>query len=120
MDPKTKKSIFLGYGIGVKGYRLFDTDTLKVFHSRDVIFNETASISDQGTEEDENQPLMEEVECENISSGDDDENSREATEPRRSPRIRKAPDQYGEWVYIAQGLDDPLTVKEAFFSPEKK
>ena len=78
MDPKAK-SIFLGYGIGVKGYRLFDTDTLKVFHSRDVISNETASISEQGTEEVENQPLVE-VECENISS-DDDENSREATEP---------------------------------------
>ena len=94
MDPKTKKSIFLGYGIGIKGYRLFDTDTSKVFHSRDVIFNETASISEQGTEEVENQPLVE-VECENISS-DDDENSREATDPRRLPRIRKAPDQYGE------------------------
>ena len=77
MDPKAKKSIFLGYSIGVKGYRLFDTDTSKVFHSRDVIFNETASINEQGTEEDKNQPLVE-VECENISS-DDDENSREAT-----------------------------------------
>ena len=62
MDPKAKKSIFLGYGIGVKGYRLFDTDTSKVFHSRDVIFNETTSISEQGTEEVENQPLVE-VEC---------------------------------------------------------
>ena len=113
MDPKTKKNIFLGYGLGVKGYRLFDTDTSKVFHSRDVIFNETASISEPGTEV-ENQPLVE-VECENISS-DDDENSREAT---RSPRIRKAPDQYGEWVYIAHRLDDPLTVKEELSSPEK-
>ena len=58
------------------------------------------------------------VECENISS-DDDENSREATEPRRSPRIRKAPDQYGEYIaYIAHRLDDPLTAKEALSSPE--
>ena len=52
------KSIILGYGIGVKGYRLFDTDTSKVFHSRDVIFNETASISEQVTEEVETQPLV--------------------------------------------------------------
>ena len=118
MDPKAKKSIFLGYGIGVKGYRLFDTDTSKVFHSRDVIFNETASINDQGTEEDGNQPFVE-VECENISS-DYDEYSREATESRRSPRIRQAPDQYGEWVYITHRLDDPLTVKEALSSPEKR
>ena len=62
---------------------------------------------------------MEEVECENIRS-DDDENSREATKPQRSARIRKAPDQYGEWVYIAHRLDDPLTVKEALSSPEKR
>ena len=60
-----------------------------------------------------------EVECENISS-DDDENSREATEPRRSPRIRKAPDQYVQWVYIAHRVDDPLTVKEALSSHEKR
>ena len=60
-----------------------------------------------------------EVECENISS-DDDENSRETTEPRRSPRIRKAPDQYGEWIYIAHRLDDTSTVKEALSSPEKR
>ena len=117
MDPKAKKSIFLGYGIGIKGYRLFDTDTSKIFHSRDVIFNETASTREQGTEV-ENQPLVE-VECKNISS-DEDENSREAIEPRRSPKIRKAPDQYGEWVYIAHRLDDPLTVKEALSSPEKR
>ena len=118
MDPKAKKNIFLGYGISVKGYGLFDTDTSKVFHSRDVTFNETASINDQGTKEDENEPLVE-VECENISS-DDDENSREATESRRSPRIRKAPDQYGEWGYIAHRLNDPLTGKEALSSPEKR
>ena len=43
MDPKAK-SIFLRYGIGVKGYRFFDTEILKVLHSRDVIFNESASI----------------------------------------------------------------------------
>ena len=69
-------------------------------------------------EEVENQPLVE-VECENISS-DDDENSQEAIEPRRSPRIRKTPHQYGEWVYIAHRLDDALTVKEALSIPEKR
>ena len=41
MVPKAKKSIFLRYGIGVKGYRLFDTDTSKVFQRTDIIFNET-------------------------------------------------------------------------------
>ena len=87
MDPKAKKSIFLGYGIDVKGYRHFDTVTLKVFQSRDVIFNETASTSEQGTEKVEDQPLVE-VECENISS-DDDENAQEATEPQDHQGLEK-------------------------------
>ena len=60
-----------------------------------------------------------EVECENIGS-DDDKNSREVIELRRSPRVRKAPDQYGEWVYITYRLDDPFTVKEALSRPEKR
>ena len=62
MGPILKKSIFLGYAIGVKGYRLFDTETLIVFHRRDVIFNESASIGGQGREGVGNQPLVE-VEC---------------------------------------------------------
>ena len=56
-----------------------------------------------------NQPLVE-IEYQNISS-DDDNNSQEATGPRRSSRIRKTPDQYGEWVYVAHRLSDLLTVK---------
>ena len=59
-----------------------------------------------------------EVECQNISS-DEDDNSPEATGLRKSPKIRKVPDQYGECVYVAQRLSGPLTVKETFSSPEK-
>ena len=44
MDPKAKQSIFLGYGSCIKGYRLYDTEKLRVFYSRDVIFNESRSI----------------------------------------------------------------------------
>ena len=36
LDPKSRKSILLGYGEETKGYRLYDTDNRKVFHSRDV------------------------------------------------------------------------------------
>ena len=41
MDPKAKESTFLGYTFCIKGFM-----TLKnwVFHSRDVIFNESISI----------------------------------------------------------------------------
>lgn len=33
--------VFLGYPIGVKGYKLLDLETKRVFWSRDVIFHET-------------------------------------------------------------------------------
>lgn len=116
MDSKAKKSIFLGYGIGVKGYRLYDTIKSRVFHSRDVIVNESDSIAEQGRKEVVNRsPVVIEYQ----DSCDDDGNSQEVTGPRRSPRIKKAPDQYGEWAYMAHHLNDPLTMKEALSSPEK-
>ena len=81
-----------------------DTETLRVFHGRDVIFNQSACIGKQRREAVGNQ-LRVEVECQNISNGDD--NSQEATGPQRLPRIRKALDLYREWVYVALRLSDP-------------
>ena len=37
---KTTRSILLGYGTEIKGYRLFDPNQCRVFHSRDVLFGE--------------------------------------------------------------------------------
>ena len=38
MDPKEKKSIFLGYGIGVEGYRLYDTSKARVCSGKNFVF----------------------------------------------------------------------------------
>ena len=35
----------MGYGSGVKGYRLYDPESHKVIHSRNVTFNENAMLS---------------------------------------------------------------------------
>ena len=40
LDPKAKKSIFVGYGKKSKGYRLFDPESGKIILSRNVVFNE--------------------------------------------------------------------------------
>jgi len=37
---RAKKCVLLGYTFGFKGYKLYDLDTRKIFHSRDVIFQE--------------------------------------------------------------------------------
>ena len=39
-EPRAHKCILLGYTFGYKGYKLFDLQTKKIFHSRDVLFKE--------------------------------------------------------------------------------
>lgn len=121
IDPKAKKSIFLGYGKCVKGYRLYDPEKLRVFYSRDVIFNESKSVIEQkGTDKNDRNEKHSviEIDCENTSE-DEVDNSQEFTELRRSTRMRKPPELYGEWTNIAHELNDPLTITEALSSPKK-
>ena len=40
LDSKTRKCILLGYSTETKGYQLYDPKRERVFHSRDVMFNE--------------------------------------------------------------------------------
>ena len=39
--PRATKSVLLGYTYGLKGYKLYDIENKKIFHSRGVIFQET-------------------------------------------------------------------------------
>lgn len=120
LDSKSKRCVLLGYGSVTKGYRLYDFNAKKVLHSRDVIFDETLSISF-------------EKESSNSDSSDKfvpyqivhDEDEVETTEPeveiRRSTRNRKAPNRLGEWVNsCVEELNEPLTVEEALGGPEAK
>ena len=46
MEAKSKKCVFVGYGINEFGYRLWDFENHKILRSRDVIFNEKVLYKD--------------------------------------------------------------------------
>jgi len=55
-ESKSRKSIFVGYGELVKGYRLYDPNRARVFHSRDVLFNKKRSeVKSESTHEENKQ-----------------------------------------------------------------
>ena len=46
LEPRAIKCMFVGYGSGVKGYKLWNPDTGKFFMSRSVVFNESVMFND--------------------------------------------------------------------------
>jgi hypothetical protein len=44
LDKKAEKCIFIGYKDGLKGYKLWNSETKKVVYSRDVVFREMKDV----------------------------------------------------------------------------
>ncbi|GKC59833.1 transposable element [Tanacetum coccineum] len=51
LDPRAKKSLFMGITSGIKGYRLWCPDTKKTIFSRDVTFNESTMLKKVNVEQ---------------------------------------------------------------------
>ena len=119
LDPTSKKCVLVGYGSTTKGYRLYDLDKMKILYSRNVIFDETQSVSfkkELSSDESSSIPTYVEVPCMNEDS---EESSDPEVDVRRSARHIKAPTRYGEWVNTCiNEIDEPTTVVEALNGPE--
>ena len=144
LDSKAREAIMLGYGTEVKGYRLYNPNSQKIFFSRDVIFNESRMYNELKLIKPVNKvEKLINIEDENYKTqnteekGEDlinieDENEVNNTEKdsyvdqlndclpdaeRKSVRNRKAPEYYGEWANTANKIaQEPNTFKEALSS----
>ena len=116
IDPKARKSIFMGYGDGVKGYRLYDQDKQRIYYSRDVIFHEARkdNVQSNGEHQVNLQEQQIEIDCRI------EEVNQQEMNGERPQRERRPPDRYGEWVYVADNTCDPKSVDEAVSSNNKE
>jgi hypothetical protein len=121
LDTKTRHCILLGYGMTVKGYRLYDITTCKIIHSRDVKFDEEKNGCISASRDVEfNQPAVEIPVCER-TEGEENLETTNTNMLRRSTRLRQQPDYYGEPVLFrasATEKQEPATLSEAKNSVE--
>ena len=133
LDSKATKCIFLGYATQRKGYRLYNTETATIIHSRDVVFNESSRgieseheeirprhfpIGNEKPEMEAGSEPVEQTDCEFNRYSDISE---PPVSQRTSSRVSKRPDYYGMRIYTATELGkEPETVTEALSSTEKE
>ena len=125
---KTHKCIMVGYGDVTKGYRLYDATEGKIIHSHDVQFNEKVKECQQNkqdTAKSDYQLIVEFSEASEIEMDDttQPEQVQESSplEPRRSTRIRKQPNYYGqESSNVCEVPQSPVSYREATTGPDKK
>ncbi|KAG8502451.1 hypothetical protein CXB51_000402 [Gossypium anomalum] len=63
LDPKAKKALFMGITSGVKGFRLWCLDTKKMICSRDVTFDESATLKKVVDEDIQTSDAPQQMEC---------------------------------------------------------
>ena len=112
LDVKSKNCVFVGYSSISKGYRVYDLNDKKLFMSRDVIFDELDLSSKGGPISNDNNV---ELPVDDLES---DKHDITDSYPRKSSRVIRQPERYGEWAYSCNAFDEPSTVEEALNGPE--
>jgi len=115
LDFKSKRCVFVGYGNTTKGYRLYDFVAKRVFYSRNLFFDESQFLKF----EKEHESLDINANGDSVIQFSLPDDTCDSAEPvdvniRRSTRVRREPDRYGEWLYTCNSDSvDPKTIKEA-------
>jgi len=102
LDNKFEKCIFIGYKEGLKGYKLWNLVTRKVFYSQDVVFREVKDVIKHEVQPKE--PEKMEVELKEEESDSTIEEESEDEEPktpglRISVRKRRQPKRHNPYTY---------------------
>jgi hypothetical protein len=111
MDARSEKLRFVGYCLNSKGYRLYDEKRRRLVVRRDVVFNETDFVFEKsheanpadvteivGVDEPEPEfgtPSIKDASQESVIQPDIESHEQNI---RRSNRIVKKPDRFGEWI----------------------
>ena len=114
LDSKSRKCVLLGYGTTTKGYRLYNPMKKKVFHARDVIFNEKKCGFEEPSQV-EKEPQR------SVCLEFPDEPTEEVESPvrtvRRSDRQTRPPDFYGYQCNLSQ-VKEPKSISDALTTRE--
>ncbi|TXG49586.1 hypothetical protein EZV62_025461 [Acer yangbiense] len=108
LDPRAKKAIFVGFSEGVKGFRLWNSESKKIILSRDVTFDESAMLKQipRGTEN-ENPNSLQQVEFETPKKSE-----------KASPTVDHPDDEFDDQDEISVEVEDSAPVPKIRQQPE--
>ncbi|TXG62951.1 hypothetical protein EZV62_009945 [Acer yangbiense] len=102
LDPRAKKAIFVGFSEGVKGFRLWNSESKKIILSRDVTFDESAMLKQipRGIEN-ENPNSLQHVEFETPKKSE-----------KASPTVDHPDDEFDDQDEISVEVEDSAPAPE--------
>ncbi|KAK0584100.1 hypothetical protein LWI29_007622 [Acer saccharum] len=108
LDPRAKKAIFVGFSEGVKGFRLWNSESRKIILSRDVTFDESAMLKQIPRDsENENPNSLQQVEFETPKKSE-----------KASPTVDHLDDEFDDQDEISVEVEDSAPVPEIRQQPE--
>ncbi|KAI9196429.1 hypothetical protein LWI28_023860 [Acer negundo] len=104
LDPRAKKAVFVGFSEGVKGFRLWNSESKKIILSRDVTFDESAMLKQTFRDtKNENPNSLQQVEFE---------------VPKKSEKVSPTVDGPDDQDEISVEVEDSAPLSEIRQQPE--